>query len=253
MGRLTHPSYGSLVVSCEHASNRVPPAYRNLGLSRAHLSSHIAWDPGARRVARAIAKQAGSPLLEARWTRLVVDLNRSVHHRSLIAHSSFGIEVPGNRDLDAAERERRIRRYWHPYREAARRAVAERVAATGICLHLSVHSFTPEVDGAVRGADIGLLSDPARPLERNFAAGWAANLKKAGLRARRNYPYRGTSDGLVTAFRREFPRRRYLGVELEINQRFVADPGEFVHMLDVTLTTFLDSLLDSLAPRRRRP
>ena len=32
-------------------------------------------------------------------------------------------------------------------------------------IHLSSHSFTPELDGKVRKADIGLIYDPARQRE----------------------------------------------------------------------------------------
>jgi hypothetical protein len=35
---------------------------------------------------------------------------------------------------------------------------------------------------------------------------------------RRNYPYRGTADGFTTYLRRQFSARKYLGIELEVNQ-----------------------------------
>jgi hypothetical protein len=36
-----------------------------------------------------------------------------------------------------------------------------------------------------------------------------------------NYPYAGRSDGLTSALRRRHLPQRYLGIELEINQRHV--------------------------------
>ena len=38
-----------------------------------------------------------------------------------------------------------------------------------------------------------------------------------------NYPYRGVSDGHTAALRRRF-RKRYLGLEIEVNQRFPLGP-----------------------------
>jgi hypothetical protein len=39
---------------------------------------------------------------------------------------------------------------------------------------------------------------------------------------RRNYPYLGTSDSLVTTLRRRFPPASYLGIEIEVNQKHPA-------------------------------
>ena len=44
-------------------------------------------------------------------------------------------------------------------------------------------------------------------------------------RVRLNQPYCGASDGLTTALRRRFPPERYLGLELELNQRHVRGPA----------------------------
>ena len=89
-------------------------------------------------------------------------------------------------------------------------------------IHVSTHSFTPELDGLVRTADVGLLYDPSRDAERDFSARWqdAIARRDPGLRVRRNYPYRGSADGLTTALRRRFPGDGYAGIELEINQRY---------------------------------
>ena len=42
---------------------------------------------------------------------------------------------------------------------------------------------------------------------------------------RRNYPYRGVSDALVTHLRRRYGGRGYVGMELEINQKHAASRG----------------------------
>ena len=42
---------------------------------------------------------------------------------------------------------------------------------------------------------------------------------------RRNYPYRGTGDGLTRYLRSRFDDASYCGIELEINQKHVRDDG----------------------------
>jgi len=90
-------------------------------------------------------------------------------------------------------------------------------------IHLSSHSFTPDLDGKVRNADIGLLYDPARPGEADLCERWKAALSACapGLRVRRNYPYAGKGDGLTAWFRRRLSPAAYMGIELEINQKHI--------------------------------
>lgn len=239
MARLKRLRSPIVVLSCEHASNRVPVRFDNLGLDVRALCSHIAWDIGAREVTRSFARALGCNAYEGRWSRLVADLNRSANHRKVIAESSFGVEVPGNCGIDLEERARRIETYWRPYRDAVESDVRAAIARAGLCVHLSVHSFTPEVDGHVRNADVGILFDPRRRREADLARRWALGIAAAGLRVRLNYPYRGTADGLCKALRERLPASAYVGVEIELNQRCLADPASLTHIADVTRTTFL--------------
>ena len=209
------------VVTCEHASNRLPARHGGLGLEPARLNEHIAWDPGSREIARALARRLGCPLHEGRYSRLLIDLNRSLGHPKLIAQRSFGVEIPGNQNLDAAERERRIREHWTPYRDRVLSDMRSIVERAGCCIHFGVHSFTPLVDGVERDVCVGLLYDPARGSELEIAGKMAASLKAGGVRVRRNYPYRGVSDGLVTACRRIFKESAYAGIEIEVSQKLL--------------------------------
>ncbi|MGH8118983.1 MAG: N-formylglutamate amidohydrolase [Gammaproteobacteria bacterium] len=87
----------------------------------------------------------------------------------------------------------------------------------------SVHSFTPKLGKELRRADIGLLYDPRRRGERILCRKLQAILSQAakGLIVRRNYPYRGTDDGLTTYLRKRYSEGQYLGIEIEINQKHV--------------------------------
>jgi predicted N-formylglutamate amidohydrolase len=94
-------------------------------------------------------------------------------------------------------------------------------------VHVSSHSFTPELHGKMRNADVGLLYDPARSGEVEFCELWKKSLAVCApeLKVRRNYPYAGKGDGLTRYFRTQFSRAEYIGIELEINQRFVLEAG----------------------------
>jgi predicted N-formylglutamate amidohydrolase len=70
-----------------------------------------------------------------------------------------------------------------------------------------------------------LLYDPGRRLERELCGRWLDAVREIDptLRARRNYPYLGTADGLTTALRRRFGAAEYAGIELEVNQAVLTD------------------------------
>ena len=208
-----------LLLSCEHAANAVPAEWRSLFAGQARLlDSHRGLDIGALEAARSLARRLKAPLLAARWSRLLVDLNRSPGHPQLFA--------PQVRALPAASREQIMARCYRPYRDELRARVATAVAAGQRVIHVSVHSFTPVLDGVTRRCDVGLLYDPARLQEKVLCLQWQRVLatEDAALVVRRNYPYRGTADGLVTTLRREFPPACYGGIELEINQRYALGP-----------------------------
>jgi predicted N-formylglutamate amidohydrolase len=105
--------------------------------------------------------------------------------------------------------------------------VSEAVARGISVVHISSHSFTPKLHGKVRNTDIGLLYDPARNGELQFCELWKKSLAVCApeFEVRRNYPYAGKGDGLTRHFRRQFSSAEYVGIELEINQRYVFQAG----------------------------
>lgn len=222
-----------LILTCEHADRRIPRRYGPLFAGAAEtLASHRGWDPGALRIATRLARHLGVPLHATRWSRLLVEANRSPSNPRLWSRFT--------RDLPADERARILERYWLPHRRAVETAVSDALAGRGRVVHVAVHSFTPVLDGAVRNAEVGLLYDSARPLEAAFARRWRAALRELapGLRVRLNYPYLGRADGLPRALRNQHAPGRYLGFELEVNQALATGPG---------WRTVADQLASSLA------
>jgi predicted N-formylglutamate amidohydrolase len=203
------------VLTCEHAGNRVPREY--VGLFRgagAVLESHRGWDPGALTLARVIARRLRTPLLALTWSRLFVEGNRSETNPRI--WSRFTKALPKD------ERERILDRWWRPHRAAVEAAVAAGALKARV-VHVAVHSFTPELDGEVRNADVSFLYDSRRKPELELCRRWGAILRRldSTLRVRYNYPYNGASDGLSTWLRKLHPESRYIGVEIEINQGLV--------------------------------
>ncbi|MCA8923348.1 MAG: N-formylglutamate amidohydrolase [Planctomycetes bacterium] len=215
----------AVVVTCEHASCAVPEGV-SLGVAEAVLDTHHGWDPGAATLALRLASARCAPLLAGEVTRLVVDLNRLETNPQVIPERSFEVAVPGNVGLDPAERERRLTRYHRPYRAAARRLVGDARRWGGRCLHLSTHSFVPELEGRVRHVEVGILFDPDRALEAEHAERLIEGLRRLGWDARANQPYLGVADGLTTWLRGEFSEG-YAGIEVEASQALLETPARF--------------------------
>lgn len=215
--RPTLPGSFRFVVSCEHGGREVPDDYRPLFEgAEAVLRSHRGWDPGALPLARDLARGLRAPLFASTTTRLLVDLNRSAGHRRVFSEFT--------RSLPPTERREILERYHAPYREAVAEAVERRVGGGGTVVHLSVHSFTPVLDGRERRTELALLYDPGRGPERELAARWVTALRELlpDRVIRRNHPYRGKADGLTTWLRRRFAPPDYVGIEIEVGQGLLA-------------------------------
>lgn len=228
----------SLLLSCEHGGNRIPRELKSFfpAASKAVLATHRGWDIGALAVARSLAERFHAPLYFTEWSRLVIDTNRSWGHASLFSEYT--------RHLSSQQREHIRLSYYAPYREPVADAVAALLEKGQRVFHLSVHSFTPVLKGDVRRAGIGLLYDPRRALEKRIAAQWLAALESqdAFLPVRRNYPYRGVSDGFVASLRKNLPASRYVGFEIEMNQKHLLRSSERARMADVVATSLHEIL-----------
>jgi predicted N-formylglutamate amidohydrolase len=200
------------------------------------LATHRGYDLGAIEVARAFGRRLGVTPFAATTTRLVVDLNRSPGNRNVFSAYT--------RTLSAEQRAVALAAHYWPYRNAVEGSVAKAIAAGQRVVHVSAHSFTPVLRGEVRDCDVGFLYDPSHGGEVRFVEAWYAALAAAhpSLTLRRNYPYRGVSDSLVTHLRRHHGNRGYVGIELEINQKHVGSPRwrSIVAVLGATLGTAVE-------------
>lgn len=204
-----------MIISCEHGGNLVPQEYAYLFKTKEKLlNSHKGFDLGSYELAGAIAEYLGVRCYYSEITRLLVDLNRSLKHPNLFSEISWKVGHD--------ERFHILEKYYHPYRNAIESVIAEKIHSGKNVLHIAVHTFTPVLNGVKRNADIGILYDPLRTKEKEFCIRWqkALTASNPDLVVRRNYPYLGKADGLVTYFRKSFPQKQYLSIELEVNQKF---------------------------------
>jgi predicted N-formylglutamate amidohydrolase len=224
----------TFIITCEHGGNRIPAPYRRLFRGqRALLDSHHGYDPGSLVMAKALASTCRAPLVASTISRLLIDLNRSIGHPQLFSAMT--------RAAPAQTRAQIVEQHYRPYRMQVERLVGQAVARGHRVIHLSSHSFTAELDGRVRSADVGLLYHPRRHVEAEVCARWKESLAAlaSDLRVRRNYPYAGKEDGLTSHLRLRFAPSDYVGIELEINQGIVFAAGR-------RWTTLRRQLIDSL-------
>lgn len=210
----------ALLLTCEHGGNQIPDAYAHLFADAQDvLESHRGWDPGALELARHLSKELGRPLLGLTWSRLLVESNRTPTNPRIWSQYT--------KSLPKDERARILAKWWQPHRTKVEQAVEDGIAKNARLIHVAVHSFTPEMDGVVRNADIGLLYDSRRKSEAEVSRRWGKILHGLNpeLRVRYNYPYAGVADGLTTWLRKRHEESRYVGIELEINQAQVASKG----------------------------
>ena len=215
-----------LILTCEHGGNEIPDTYKKYFKNKAILKTHRAYDLGALDLFQYL-----NPLSDDSYfsttSRLLVELNRSLHHNHL--YSKF------TKDISKSEQTNIINTYYSPYRIAVENNIKSYIENGNSVLHLSIHSFTSQLNGDTRNCDIGLLYDSTKKLEQQFCKNLKTQLLKqdCNLIIRFNYPYLGKADGFTTYLRKQFPKH-YLGIEIEVNQKFTSE-----NIMDLRLKTVI--------------
>jgi len=148
-----------LMIVCDHASNSVPVALDRLGLAAESFEDHIAWDIGARDVAAFLQQRFDAASVFAGYSRLVVDLNRSLADGSAFPAVSDGVLIPGNLGMSGADRIARAAALYDPYHAEIDRLVQSMSSAAHGPVFVAIHSFTPSYCRTKRHWDVGVLWD----------------------------------------------------------------------------------------------
>ncbi|WP_435413973.1 N-formylglutamate amidohydrolase [Polaribacter aestuariivivens] len=201
-----------LLLSCEHGGNNIPTNFQYIFKNdEAVLETHKGFDLGALDVFNHLKPLANTSFFNEE-SRLLIELNRSLHHKNLFSEFS--------KSLSKTEKEHLILNY-KIYRSSVETEIRKSIDNNETVLHLSVHSFTPIFHSIKRNCDIGLLYDSKKRAEKEFCQQFKREILSidTSVNVRYNYPYLGKADGFTTYLRKQFPTN-YIGVELEINQQF---------------------------------
>ncbi len=213
---------------CEHASAYMPAAFSNLGLDEEARLSHIAWDPGARALAIALAHRLSAKLVAGCVSRLIYDCNRPLEAPDSIVAQGDSVAVPGNTGLSEADRRWRHRQVHEPFHAAVSEALD--AAGRSTCL-VTIHSFTKVFRGQTRAVEIGYLWDAD---DRMGQAALAAERALGRRKAEANEPY-SAADGVTYSLAKHGVARGIPNVMIEVRSDLLETKDQ------------IDALADDLA------
>jgi predicted N-formylglutamate amidohydrolase len=183
-----HGSAKVLLVG-DHVSNAIPEALNQLGLDAEILDQHVAYDIGTHKLISHLSQHLDAPAVLAGYSRLIVDLNRSLEDPSAFPKISDNIPIPGNQVLTVDSKALRVQAFYTPYRVAIDGMLHRFRESNILPALISIHSFTPEMAGFKRPWHVGILwdKDPRLPVPL------MSNLRAhpSGLKVGDNEPYSG--------------------------------------------------------------
>ncbi|SFR46126.1 N-formylglutamate amidohydrolase [Litoreibacter janthinus] len=214
-----------VVFVCEHASNRVPASLNGLGLTQDQLQTHVAWDPGASKLARRLSAVFNASLIEARFSRLVYDCNRPPDAPSAMPADTEVCPIPGNAAITPAARAARAHAIYEPFhREVSRILDGKRKAFIAPVL-VTIHSFTPVFHGQKRDVEIGLL----HAQDNRLADALMQAMTDAPHDIRFNAPY-GPEDGVLHSIEKHLLEGPLPYVMIEVRNDLLASEAGLSNM-----------------------
>lgn len=207
------------VITCDHASRRIPRALGTLGLPAHELERHIAWDIGVAELGRKLANLLDATLILQGYSRLVIDCNRRLDRPDSIAAQSEDTTIPGNVSVAPEDARARAAEIFEPYHACIRRELDERQRRGQPATLVLLHSFTPVYRAVARAWHAGVLHLRDRRLADPVLRALRA---EPGLVVGDNEPYAAsevTDYGIVE----HAEKRGLLHVELEVRQDLIAD------------------------------
>lgn len=179
------------------------------------MELHIALDIGISALGRRLSSLLDACFVEQVYSRLVIDCNRDPASPTSIPPVSDRVTIPGNLDLSPAAVAARQDEILHPYQRAITGALDARAGRPRL---VSLHSFTPSMQGIARPWHVGVLHRDDSALSDRMLA-----LLRAGLgeRAGDNQPYRMDGQDYTVPLHADARGLEYL--ELEVRQDLLAD------------------------------
>jgi predicted N-formylglutamate amidohydrolase len=219
---------GRVVVVCEHASNHIPSAWGDLGLTEDQRRAHIAWDPGALGLARGLAQRLQAALIHASVSRLVYDCNRAPDMPGAMPVRSEIHDIPGNAAISPQERARRTAAVYVPFHDGLHALLMRRMALGLQPVVITIHSFTPVYFGQPRAVEFGIIHDADPTLAKAILSGAQAAGK---LNSALNEPY-SAKDDVTHTLRLHATPYGLPNAMLEIRNDLIASAQAEEHMAD---------------------
>ena len=217
-----------LVLVCDHAGQVIPKALDGLGLRPGALDQHIGWDIGAGALASRLGERLDACVMRQSYSRLVIDCNRPPDHPELVPDVSDGTAVPANRDLAPEDIQARLTAIHTPYHAGIASLLDAREASGGPLFVVSVHSFTPMMNGEARPWHVGVLHEGDSALSRRMLSLLRG---EDGLVVGDNQPYALGSSDYTVPLHAQARGRDYL--ELEVRQDLIAEASGQVRFADL--------------------
>ncbi len=141
----------------------LPENIGNLGISEQERATHIGWDIGALDVSTHLSTTLNAPLIATKFSRLVIDCNRSPYSPGSIPKQVHGKPIPGNENLTDHEVAQRVEEIFNPYHLCIRKTLQEHLRIKPSMVYFAIHSFTPHLNGQLRPWSIGITYErPSR-------------------------------------------------------------------------------------------
>ena len=176
-----------ILLVCDHASCRFPQALGDMGLDPFARRCHLAIDIGAGKLTESLAKSLGVTAVIAQYSRLIVDCNRQLMDPGAFLEYGDGILVPGNRNLTQADKDARANAIYWPYHHAIDEQIKRLRAVGPSPAFISMHSFTPVLNGISRAVELSVLWDQ----DPRVAEIFLGEFRAAGFLTGDNEPYSG--------------------------------------------------------------
>lgn len=175
------------LLTADHAGRAIPRALGDLGVPRAEMDRHIAWDIGIAGVTRRLSEALDATAILQNYSRLVIDCNRQPHVLSAFPEVSEATPIPGNEGLAETAKAARRAAIFDPYHGAIGRLVVERART----VYVAMHSFTPVYLAQARPMHVAVLYNRNPRLSKILADLLRA---EGGLVVGENAPYRVTDE-----------------------------------------------------------
>jgi predicted N-formylglutamate amidohydrolase len=210
-------SDSNILFIAEHTGKDFPGGYGTLGLTPEVLETiSDYYDNGARRLITALTEQFHATAIFANYSRLLIDLNRTLDHPQLIRdhEDDWGIKIPANQNLSGEERARRIQLYWQPYHNKVRDVINKKIEKHGRVYVFVIHTCSTTYHGELRDFDVDVMYIDSEKLAKQFGS----FLADKGYRINYNEPY----SAKLSATMLDYPAHKVEWICIETNQKTIA-------------------------------